>query len=88
MDWHIINHRDYIDGPFAMYQDALAEALVLGNDMRSAPRVNRRGRDFYVYRPPYDRKERWQAEYWICTKEAALSQGVPEVIFDQCKQAA
>ena len=39
MDWHIINHRDYIDGPFAMYQDALAEALVLGNDMRSSPRV-------------------------------------------------
>jgi hypothetical protein len=71
-----------------MYQDALAEALVLGNDTRSAPRVNRRARDFYVYRPPYDRKERWQAEYWICTKEAALNQGVPEVIFDQCTQAA
>jgi hypothetical protein len=88
MDWHIINHRDYIDGPFGTYDDALAEALILGNDTRSTPRVSRRAPDFYVYRPPYDRVERWQAEYWICTKESALSQGVPEGLFDHRWKAA
>jgi hypothetical protein len=88
MDWHIINHRDYIDGPYPTFHDALTEALVLGNDTRSGPKVNRRARDFYVYRPPYDRKERWQAEYWICTKEAALAQGVSEALFEQHSKAA
>jgi len=88
MDWHIINHRDYIDGPFETFQDALNEALVLGNDTRSAPRVGRKARDFYVYRPPYDRKEQWQAEYWICTKPAALGQGMAEALFDPQSKAA
>jgi hypothetical protein len=45
--------------------------------------VSRRTTDFYVYRPPYDREEHWQPEYWICTKEAALAQGVRQEIFLQ-----
>ena len=88
MDWHIINHRDYIDGPFGTLDDARTEALLLGNDTRATPRITRRARDFYVYRPPYDRKEHWQAEYWICTKEAALREGIPEAIFDPSFKAA
>ena len=88
MDWHIINHRDYIDGPFATFDDARVEALILGNETRPVPRIVRRARDFFVYRPPYDRKERWQPEYWICTKEAALNQGVPESLFDPRSKAA
>jgi hypothetical protein len=87
-DWHIINHRDYIDGPFGTFDDAKAEALMLGNDQRANPRFIRRARDFYVYRPPYDRKERWQAEYWICTREAALREGVPESLFTSSSKAA
>ena len=83
MEWHIINHRDYIDGPFATYETALYEARILGKDHRVEPRVRRRAEGFYIYRPPYDRQERWQPEYWICTKEAALAQGVPEDIFQQ-----
>jgi hypothetical protein len=83
MEWHIINHRDYIDGPFASYEAALREACVLGNDTRVEPRVRRRAEGFYIYRPPYDRRERWQAEYWICTKEAAVARGVREEIFLQ-----
>ena len=27
MHWHIINHRDYIDGPYDTYEEALNEAL-------------------------------------------------------------
>jgi hypothetical protein len=88
MDWHIINHRDYIDGPFGTYEDALSEALMLGNETRTTPKVTRRARDFYVYKAPYDRKEHWQPEYWLCTKEAALAQGVPERLFDQRSVAA
>jgi hypothetical protein len=88
MDWHIINHRDYIDGPFATFDDALTEALVLGNDTRSKPRVTRKSRDFFVYRPPYDRKERWQAEYWICTEEAGIAQGIPSSRFTPNPKAA
>jgi len=83
MDWHIINYRDYIDGPFVSYEAALREAFVLGNETRVDPKVRRRAKDFYVYRPPYDRRERWQAEYWICTKEAAIAEGVREEIFEQ-----
>lgn len=83
MEWHIINHRDYIDGPFASSEAALEAAFVLGNETRANPRVRRRTRDFYIYRPPYDRRERWQPEYWVCTKEAALSEGVLEAIFEQ-----
>ncbi len=83
MEWHIINHRDYIDGPFESYESALAHARVLGKDSRAEPRVRRRASDFYLYRPPYDRQEAWQAEYWICTKEAAISEGVSETIFAQ-----
>ncbi|PWU02145.1 MAG: hypothetical protein C5B51_21435 [Terriglobia bacterium] len=83
MDWHIINYRDYIDGPFESYEAALREAYVLGNETRVEPKVRRRARDFYVYRPPYNRQERWQAEYWICTKEAAISAGVSPEIFTQ-----
>jgi hypothetical protein len=83
MAWHIINHRDYIDGPFDTLEAALQQAFALGNETRVDPRVRRRAKDFYVYRPRYDRQERWQAEYWICTKEAARAQGVPEEIFLQ-----
>jgi hypothetical protein len=83
MDWHIINHRDYIDGPFDCYETALAEARAFSGDARVEPRVRRLARDFYVYRPPYDRQERWQPEYWICTKEAALARGVSQDIFAQ-----
>jgi hypothetical protein len=83
MDWHIINHRDYIDGPFETYEAALREACALGKETRMEPRVRRRAQGFFVYRPPYDRQERWQAEYWICTKEAAIAQGIPEEIFVQ-----
>ena len=84
MDWHIINHRDYIDGPFETYEAALREAFALGNEKRVQPRIRHlRAKDFYVYRAPYDRKERWQPEYWICTKEAALAEGVSEEIFAQ-----
>jgi hypothetical protein len=83
MDWHIINYRDYIDGPYPSYEVALREAFTLGKETRVEPRVRRRAPDFYVYRPPYDRQERWQPEYWICTKEAAMAQGIPEAIFVQ-----
>ena len=83
MEWHIINHRDYIDGPFETKEIALEQAYVLGKETRVDPRVRRRGEDFFVYKPPYDRQEHWQAEYWICTKEAALAQGVPESVFLQ-----
>jgi hypothetical protein len=83
MEWHIINHRDYIDGPFPTKEAALEEAFALGNEVRVEPHVRRRAENFYIYRPPYDRQERWQAEYWICTKEAAIRAGVPEEIFSQ-----
>jgi hypothetical protein len=83
MDWHIINHRDYIDGPFDSYDAALREACTLGNDSRAEPRVRRRAPGFYVYRAPYDRQERWHPEFWICTKEAAIAQGISEEIFAQ-----
>jgi hypothetical protein len=83
MDWHIINHRDYIEGPFHSYEAALREACFLGKETRPEPRVRRRSRDFFIYRPPYDRQEHWQPEYWICTKEAAIERGVPEDIFVQ-----
>jgi hypothetical protein len=83
MDWHIINHRDYIDGPFDSFETALREACTLGKETRTEPRVRRRAPDFFVYKAPYDRKERWQPEYWICTKEAAMRQGVSEEIFLQ-----
>ena len=83
MEWHIINHRDYIDGPFETKEIALEQAYVLGKETRVDPRVRRRGEDFFVSKPPYDHQEHWQAEYWICTKEAALAQGVPESVFLQ-----
>jgi hypothetical protein len=86
MEWHIINHRDYIDGPFDSLETALREARAVGNDTRHEPRLRRRAEDFYIYRPPYDRRERWQPEYWICTKEAALAEGVSESIFAQPMQ--
>ncbi|MGA2600160.1 MAG: hypothetical protein ABSH09_24605 [Bryobacteraceae bacterium] len=88
MDWHIINHRDYIEGPFANFDDALQEAMLLGNETRVTPRLTRKARDFYVYRPPYDRKERWQPEYWLCTEEAALKQGVAKSLFEKRWEAA
>jgi hypothetical protein len=83
MDWHIINHRDYIDGPFDSLDSALLEAKTLHQDGRPTPRLRRKAPDFYVYLPPYDRQERWQPEYWICTREAALKSGVPEEVFEQ-----
>jgi hypothetical protein len=83
MEWHIINRRDYIDGPFDTYEAALREAFVLGKEVRAEPRVRRQAEDFYVYRPPYDRQEHWQPEYWICTREAARRAGVPEALFLQ-----
>ena len=52
------------------------------------PRVRRKTKEFYVYNPPYDRRERWQAEYWICTREAAVAKGVHETIFSQPLQEA
>jgi hypothetical protein len=87
MDWHIINHRDYIDGSFGSFEDALAEAMLLGKENRSAPKVTRRAPDFFVYRPPYDKQEHWQPEYWICTKEAAIRKGIPEALFEQALAA-
>lgn len=83
MTWHIINRRDYIDGPFETFEAALAEARILGKDTRIQPNLKRRARDFYVYRAPYDREERWQPEYWICTKEAAQAEGISDEIFAQ-----
>jgi hypothetical protein len=83
MDWHIINHKDYIDGPFDSFEAALAEACALGNETRPEPRVKRRSDQFFVYRAPYDREEKWRPEFWICTKEGALRLGVAEDIFDQ-----
>jgi hypothetical protein len=83
MEWHIINHRDYIDGPFETYEAALREACILGKETRAEPRVRHRARDFYVYRPPYDRQEHWQPEYWICTHDAARAEGISEAIFSQ-----
>ncbi|HWB87447.1 MAG TPA: hypothetical protein VG675_25115 [Bryobacteraceae bacterium] len=83
MHWHIINYRDYIDGPFDSYDSALREAFVLGKETRVEPRVRRRAKEFYVYRAPYDRQEHWQPEYWICTRDAAIAQGVSEEIFAQ-----
>lgn len=83
MEWHIINHRDYIEGPFESYESALEYACILGKETRAEPRVRRRAANFYLYRPPYDRKEGWQAEYWICTKEAAVAEGVSAEIFSQ-----
>ena len=41
MKWHIINHRDYIDGPFDTYEEALQEARYLGKETRVEPRVSR-----------------------------------------------
>jgi len=83
MDWHIINHKDYIDGPFDSFEAALAEACALGNETRPEPRVKRRSDQFFVYRAPYDRAEKWRPEFWICTKEGALRLSVPEDLFDQ-----
>lgn len=83
MQWHIINHRDYIDGPFDSYEAALREACALGKETRTEPRVRRRAEDFFVYKAPYDRTEHWQPEYWICTKEAAVAEGIAEEIFSQ-----
>ena len=57
--------------------------LIRCSETRVEPRVSRRTADFYVYKPPYDREEHWQPEYWICTKEAALAQGVRQEIFMQ-----
>ena len=42
MEWHIINHRDYIDGPFPSLEIAQAQAYVLGNENRANPKVRRR----------------------------------------------
>ncbi len=83
MDWHIINHKDYIDGPFDSFEAALAEACALGNETRPEPRVKRRSDQFFVYRAPYDREEKWRPEFWICTKDGALRLGVPNELFDQ-----
>jgi hypothetical protein len=83
MSWHIINGKDYIDGPFESMKTALSEARVLGKDGRVDPRLRRKADGFYIYHPPYDREEKWQPEYWICTEEAAIRQGVPSRIFEQ-----
>jgi hypothetical protein len=83
MEWHIINHKDYIDGPFDSFEAALKQACFLGNETRPEPRLKRRAKDFFIYRPPYDRQEHWQPEYWICTKEAALEEGVSDEVFMQ-----
>ena len=41
MKWHIINHRDYIDGPFDSYEEALNQACVLGTLLDGAPVTQR-----------------------------------------------
>ena len=83
MEWHIINHRDYIDGPFPSFEVAFEEACALGLETRAKPSLRRRSEGFFIYKPPYDRQERWQAEYWLVTKEAAVAHGVSEEIFSQ-----
>ena len=83
MTWHIINHKDYIEGPFDTFEAALKQACYLGNETRAEPRLRRRAPDFFIYKAPYDHKEHWQPEYWICTQEAATHAGVPEELFLQ-----
>ena len=46
MQWHIINHHDYIDGPFDSYEAALREACALGKETRSEPELRRRADRF------------------------------------------
>jgi hypothetical protein len=38
-------------------------------------------KDFYQYRAPYDREEKWWPTFWLCTEEAALRRGIPESRF-------
>jgi len=83
MQWHIINHRDYIDGPFDTFEMALQEAYLFGNETRPNPHLRRRTKEFFVYKPAFDRQERWQAEYWICTREGALARGISPEIFEK-----
>jgi len=76
--WHIINWKDYIDGPFDSYESALTEAMFLGYENRPQPQVKRLARDFYQYRAPYNKQEKWWPTFWICTEEAALKRGIPQ----------
>ena len=75
--WHIITWKDYIEGPFDTYEAALAEAMELGRENRTKPQVKRLSRDFYQYRAPYDKQEKWWPTFCICTEEAARNRGIP-----------
>ena len=46
MKWHIINNRDYIDGPFETYEEALQEARYLGKETRARAAHNPPQRGF------------------------------------------
>ena len=83
MKWHIINHKDYIEGPFDTFDAAVNQAYYLGNETRPEPRLRRKANDFFIYKAPYDHKEHWQPEYWIVTREAAMGAGVSEELFLQ-----
>jgi hypothetical protein len=79
--WHIINSKDYIDGPFESFDGALAEAMFLGQESRKHPKLKRLTRDFHEYHAPYDRQEKWLPMFWICTQAAAVARGIPESRF-------
>src|SRR5260370_1150420 len=49
MEWHIINHRDYIEGPFDSNEGALEEACALGKENRVPPKTRRRAKVFRGY---------------------------------------
>jgi hypothetical protein len=75
--WHIITWKDYIEGPFDTYESALAVAMELGRENRTKPQLKRLSRDFYQYRAPYDKQEKWWPTFWICTEAAARNRGIP-----------
>jgi len=75
--WHIITWKDYIEGPFDSYEAALSEAMELGRENRTKPQVKRLSRDFYQYRAPYDKQEKWWPTFCICTEDAARNRGIP-----------
>ena len=80
--WHVINWKDYIDGPFDSFESALTEAMYLAQENRVRPHVKRLSQDFYQYRGPYDKQEKWWPTFWICTLEAAVRRGIPESRFN------
>lgn len=81
MEWHIIDEDEYIDGPFAGHEAALAAVIALCRDTRQHPAVRPVQEGCYAYRPPRQAAQQHEADYWVCTKEAALDLGVPEDLF-------